>query len=179
VNSSLLALVAALCCSCSRPTPPAPETSANWQANQISLDGEWYPAVALSGAADSLADYLTRTDFSTVQPRPLTVYLDQVLPEEILPQHRQAYDAALDAIFVCAQQASSTRGIIVQRGSGTAGPIQRGPDAKPELTLKTHFYDNAVIGITITNQAREPYSWVRYSKPFRGVPRLHDEQLFP
>ena len=180
MNPPFLALaLATLFSSCSRPTPPPPETSANWQVSQISLDGEWYPSVALSGAADSLVDYLSRADFSTVPPKPLSLYLDRVLSEEILPQHREAYEAAINSVLARAQTAGSKRGIIVQRGSGAGGTIQYGPDAKPHLVVQTHIYDNGGIRITISNLAHEPYSWVHYTKPFRGTPKLENEQPFP
>jgi len=135
--------------------------------------------VALSGAADSIADYLSRAEVSTVPPRPLTLYLDRVLPEEILPQHRDAYDAALNSILARAQKAGSERGLTIQRGSGAGGVIQHSPDAEPHLVVQTQFYDNGGIRITISNLIHRPYSWVHYTKTFRGTPKLENEQPFP
>ena len=177
VNLALLLAVAVVLSSCGR-TPPAPNTSAGWRADQISLIGDWYPAVALRGAADSLDDYLQRADLTTLPPKPLTLYLDRTLDEDILPEHRTAYDAALAAIFARAQQVCSAHGLTVRRGAGDGGTIEHGAHSEPKLIVRTHFYENAVIGITITNMAREPYSHVTYVKDFRGTPQLKEETRF-
>lgn len=169
----LLAIVLALS-SCGR-TPPAPKTSAGWRADQISLTGDWYPAVALRGAADSLDDYLQRADLTSLPLKPLTLYLDRTLDEDILPEHRTAYDAALAAIFARAQRVCSAHGLTVRRGAGSGAIIEHGGHSEPKLIVRTHSYENPVIGITITNMAREPYSRVNYVKDFRGIPQFKEE----
>jgi hypothetical protein len=170
----LFAVVAFTVPSCRR-SPSPPKTSNGWRSDQITLNGDWYPAVALRGAADSLDDYLQRADLSSVSPKPLTLYLNRTLDEDILPQHRTAYEAALDAIFARAKKISSARGLALRRGAGDGAVIEHGAHAEPKLIVRTHFYDNAVIGITITNMAREPYSRITYVKDFRGTPQLKEE----
>lgn len=159
-----------------RQHPKPKKSSSGWRIDQISLAGEWYPAVALIGAADSLDDYLRRTEFTFPV---ITLYLDGTLEEQILPEHRAAYDATLDAIFARASAVCLTRGITAKRGTGGAGGIQHGAGAEPKLALRTQFYVNSVIGITITNMARDPYSWVSYFKEFRGAAKFEKEMPFP
>ena len=168
---------------------PTPKTSADWQLSQISLHGEWYPSVALSGAAESLEDYLNRIDLSAIAPRPLTVYLDDVLSEQILPEHRAAYGAALDEIFARAVRIASVRGITLRRGVGRGDVIayragerdtfvQRA-STDPKLAVTTHMGNGFGLSITVTNMARTPYTWARYAKDFRGPARFIDEEPIP
>lgn len=165
---------------------PTPKTSAGWQLEQISLHGEWYPSVALRGAAEGLEDYLNRVDLRMVPPRPLTVYLDDVLSEQILPEHRTAYAAALDEIFARAVKTASARGIDLRRGVGRGDAIvypagerdtyaQRA-SADPKLAVTTHMPDGYGLSITITNIARTPYTRTHYGKDFRGPVTFMDEE---
>ena len=163
-----------------------PKTSADWQLSQISLHGEWYPSVALSGAAESLEDYLNRTDLSAVPPRPLTLYLDYVLSERIVPEHQAAYAAALDEIFARAVTIASARGITLKRGVGYGDTIVyrvndrdavvRGASAEPRLALTAHTPEGRGLSITVTNIARTPYTRARYGKGFRGPAKFIEEQ---
>ena len=166
---------------------PTPKTSADWQLSQISLHGEWYPSVALRGAAESLEDYLNRIDLSAVAPRPLTVYLDHVLSEQILPEHQAAYATALDEIFARAVRIASARGITLKRGVGRgeviayrAGErdafVQRAI-AEPKLAVTTHMGNGFGLSITVTNIARTPYTRARYGKDFRDPAKIIDEEL--
>ncbi len=93
-----------------------------------------------------------------------------------MPEHRAAYEAALNAILLHAQQVCSARGITARRGAGAGGFIQHGSRAEPKLILETHLYvQNGVIEITITNMSNEPYSRVKYEMELRGTPRFKDE----
>ncbi len=157
--------------------PEPKKISSRWRIEQISLTGEWYPAVALIGAADSLDDYLGRTEFTSPV---ITLYLDDTLDDPILPEHRAAYDAVLDTIFARASAVCLARGITAKRGIGVSGGIQHGPSAEANLVLQTHFYDNSASGrITISNMAREPYSWVTYTKYWRDPVKFEKETPFP
>lgn len=165
---------------------PAPETSAGWQLSQISLDGGYYPSVALSGAAESLEDYLNRIDLSAAAPRHLTIHIDDVLSEQILPEHRAAYAAALDGIFERAVRIASARGITLRRGVGRgdvfayrAGEREsavRAAIAEPRLAVTTHMGNGFGLSITLTNFARTPYTRARYGKDFRAPAKLIDEE---
>jgi hypothetical protein len=167
-------------------THQTPKTSADWQLSQISLHGEWYPSVALSGAAESLEDYLNRIDLSTGPPRSLTLYLDYVLSEQIVPEHQAAYAAALDEIFARAETIASVRGITLRRGVGRGDAIAyrdgdrdsvvRGAIAEPRLAVTTHMGNGFGLSITLTNIARTPYSRARYGKDFRGPAKFIDEE---
>ena len=158
--------------------PPPRETSSSWQASQISLTGEWHPSVALRAVADSLEDYLGRTDLSMVSPRALTLYLDNVLSEEIAPQHRAAYAEILAEIFARAERVASAREIKVRRGFGSDGFIEYGPRAEPKLIVTSSSFHRG-NAVTITNMARVPYSWVRYEKGIRGSMEFRSEEPFP
>jgi len=164
---------------------PTPETSAEWQLSQISLHGEWYPSVALSGAAESLEDYLNRIDLSAVSPRQLTLYLDYVLSEQIEPEHQPAYAAALDEIFARAKAIASARGITLRCGVGRGDVIayragerdafvQRAR-ADPKLAVTTHMGNGFGLSITVTNLAQTPYTRANYGKDFRGRAKYIDE----
>lgn len=166
---------------------PTPKTSADWQPSQISLYGEWYPSVALSGAAESLEDYLNRIDLSAVAPRPLTVYLDDVLSEQILPEHRAAYAAALDEIFARAVRIASARGITLKRGVGRGDVIvYRAGErdafvqhviAEPKLAVTTHMGNGFGLSITVTHIARTPLTRAHYGKDFRDPATFINEEL--
>lgn len=164
---------------------PTPKTSADWQLSQISLNGEWYPSVALRGAAEGLEDYLHRIDLSASAPRPLTVYLDYVLSEQILPEHQAAYSAALEEIFERAKAIASARGIMLKRGFGRGDGIayrvgerdafvQRAI-AEPKLAVTTHMGNGFGLSITVTNIAQTPYTRARYAKDFRDPAVFIDE----
>ena len=165
---------------------PTQKTSADWQISQISLHGEWYPSVALSGAAEGLEDYLNRIDTSSGNLRTLTVYLDDVLSEQILPEHRAAYLAALDEIFERATRIASARGITLRRGvgrgdviayrAGERGTFARRAIAEPKLAVTTHMGNGFGLSITVTNIARTPYTRARYGKDFRGPAKIIDEE---
>lgn len=165
---------------------PTPNTSAGWQLSQISLHGKWYPSVALSGAAEGLEDYLNRIDLSAVAPRPLTVYLDDVLSEQILPEHQAAYSAALEEIFERAKRIASARGITLKRGVGRGDVIAyragerdafvQHAIAEPKLAVTTHMGNGFGLSITVTNIARTPYTRARYGKDFRGPAKIIDEE---
>lgn len=133
--------------------------------------------MALIGAADSLDEYLGHTEFTSPV---ITLYLDGVLDEPILPEHRAAYDAVLDEIFARASAVCLARGITAKRGNGGGGSIQHGAGAEAKLVLQARFYDHsASIGITISNMAREPYSWVSYTKYWRDPVKFEKETPFP
>lgn len=160
-----------------RQHPKPNKASSAWRIDQISLTGEWYPAVALIGAADSLDDYLGRTEFTSPV---ITLYLDGTLEDPILPEHRAAYDAVLDTIFARASAVCLARGITAKRGTGGGGGVEHGAGAEPKLNLLVHFYSNSASGrITISNMAREPYSWVTYTKYWRDPVKFEKETPFP
>jgi hypothetical protein len=168
---------------------PTPKTSADWQLSQISLRGEWYPSIALSGAAESLEDYLNRINLGAVAPRQLTVYLDDVLSEQILPEHQASYAAALDEIFARGVRIASARGITLRRGAGRGDMIGyragerdalvQHVSAEPKLAVTTHMGNGFELSITVTHIARTPLTRAHYGKDFRGPATFIDEELIP
>ena len=173
-----LAPVLILLSGCS-PTPALPPDSAGWKMNQISLTGEWYPAVSLAGAAESLELLLETRSLGLPPGQTIRLFIEDLVPEIIIPTHRAAFDLVLDEIVNRANTVAGRNGLKIVRERGDIGAIPSSAGIDPKLKVTTRLHDNAVVTITITNMVVAPFSWITYSKTFRGSLLFHDESPFP
>jgi len=159
----------------SQPLPPSPApNSGEWLPEQINLHGVWHPATTLRAAEKAIVDYVGRLAATSSLPSHITLYVDQLLEEEIRLPERASYEAALNLLVAKVNDEFTEKGVVVIRGSKGGGFIQTGVEFEHKLMVKTTVWPNGGVTIHIFNHVRRPFSFVKYGAAFRELPKFMD-----